>query len=295
MATEIAFQRETRAVTPTRKKVKRAIGVTLLAIFTFFFLVPLLWIFYVSFLPKINIFMVPPVITTDFWGTLRSFNLASFTLAFKEWGVGINFINSVVVTAGAVCGTLLVCSLCAYAFAFMNFPGRNVLFVTILATMMMPTSAMLAPYYKVLRLYGLINTRLGLIVPYATSAMCVFLLRQYFVRIPAALVEAAIMDGASRFRIWWRIILPLSKPALITLGIYQFRAAWNDFLIPMIVLRSEELFTFPIKLQLMSSVTVKYPWDAMMATGCVAIMVPFILFLIYQRYFMEGLTGGIKG
>ena len=295
MAMEMGLRQDTSAVMRTRTKVKRAIGIALLAILAFFFLVPLLWIFYVSFLPEINIFMVPPVITTDFLGTIKSFNLNSFILAFKEWSVGINFINSIIVTTGSILGTLLVCSLCAYAFAFMNFRGRNVLFVMILATMMMPTSAMLAPYYKVLRLYGLINTRLGLIVPYATSAMCVFLLRQYFVRIPAALVEAAIMDGASRFRVWWQIILPLSKPALITLGIYQFRAAWNDFLIPMIVLRNEQLFTFPIKLQLMSSVTVNFPWDAMMATGCIAILVPFILFLIYQRYFMEGLAGGIKG
>ena len=295
MAMEMELRQDTSAVMRTRTKVKRAIGIALLAILAFFFLVPLLWIFYVSFLPEINIFMVPPVITTDFLGTIKSFNLNSFILAFKEWSVGINFINSIIVTTGSILGTLLVCSLCAYAFAFMNFRGRNVLFVMILATMMMPTSAMLAPYYKVLRLYGLINTRLGLIVPYATSAMCVFLLRQYFVRIPAALVEAAIMDGASRFRVWWQIILPLSKPALITLGIYQFRAAWNDFLIPMIVLRNEQLFTFPIKLQLMSSVTVNFPWDAMMATGCIAILVPFILFLIYQRYFMEGLAGGIKG
>ena len=177
MAMEMGLRQDTSAVMRTRTKVKRAIGIALLAILAFFFLVPLLWIFYVSFLPEINIFMVPPVITTDFLGTIKSFNLNSFILAFKEWSVGINFINSIIVTTGSILGTLLVCSLCAYAFAFMNFRGRNVLFVMILATMMMPTSAMLAPYYKVLRLYGLINTRLGLIVPYATSAMCVFLLR----------------------------------------------------------------------------------------------------------------------
>ncbi|NLG83364.1 MAG: carbohydrate ABC transporter permease [Firmicutes bacterium] len=281
---------------PVWIKMRKTVGLVFLSIFALFFLAPLFWIIYVSFVPKIYIFMVPPVIFTDFFGTIKSFNLNSFALAFgSEWKVGFSFINSIVITASSIILTMIVCSLCAYAFAFMNFPGRDVLFVMILATMMLPMTTMIAPYYRVLRTYGLLNTRLGLIIPYAASAFSVFLLRQYFVRLPMALVEAAIIDGASRFRVWWQIILPLSKPALITLAIYQFRQIWNDFLIPMIVLRDERLFTFPLKLQFMSSVTVKFPWDAMMATGCIAILVPFILFLIYQRYFMEGLSGSIKG
>ncbi|MGE5528146.1 MAG: carbohydrate ABC transporter permease [Patescibacteria group bacterium] len=276
-------------------KFRRAAGIAALSALALVFLAPLFWIIYVSFLPEINIFMVPPVIVSDFFGTIRSFNLHSFALAFGEWSVGLSFVNSLVITVGSILLTMLVCSLGSYAFSFMVFPGRNVLFVMSLATMMMPMVTMIAPYYRVLRIYGLLNTRLGLILPYAASAFCVFLLRQYFVRLPMALVEAAIMDGASHFRIWWQIILPLSKPALITLAIYQFRQVWNDFLIPMIVLRNEGLFTFPLKLQFMSSVTVNFPWDAMMATGCIAILVPFVLFLFYQRHFIEGLSGGVKG
>lgn len=277
------------------RRAKKAAGLFALSVFAFAFLAPLFWIVYVSFLPEINIFRVPPVIISDFFGTIRSFNLGSFALAFGRWGVGLSFVNSVVITAGSIFATMLVCSLAAYAFSFMSFRGRNVLFVMTLATMMMPMVTMIAPYYRVLRIYGLLNTRLGLILPYAASAFSVFLLRQYFVRLPMALVEAAIIDGAGHFRVWWQLILPLSKPALITLAIYQFRQVWNDFLIPMIVLRNERLFTFPLKLQFMSSVTVDFPWDAMMATGCIAILVPFILFLIYQRHFMEGLSGGVKG
>ncbi|MCL6613358.1 MAG: carbohydrate ABC transporter permease [Firmicutes bacterium] len=280
----------------TWRKLRNTVGIILLSIFAFFFLAPLFWIIYVSFIPEIYIFMVPPVIFTDFLKTIKSLNLGSFFLAFgSQWNVGFSFINSIIITASSIILTLIVCSLCAYAFAFMNFPGRNALFVMILATMMLPMTSFIAPYYRVLRTYGLLNSRLGLIIPYAASAFSVFLLRQYFVRLPLALVEAAIIDGASRFRVWWQIILPLSKPALITLAIYQFRQIWNDFLIPMIVLRDERLFTFPLKLQFMSSVTVNFPWDAMMATGCIAILVPFILFLIYQRYFMEGLSGSLKG
>ena len=294
MATEIVYGKM-KPIPSMWRKAKKAGGITLLSGIAFFFLVPLIWIIYVSFLPKIDIFRVPPAIVANFSRTVRNFTLGPFIRAFGEWNVGSSFINSIVITGGSILLTLLVCSLCAYAFAFMDFPGRNVLFVGILATMMLPIATMIAPYYRVLRTYGLLNTRLGLILPYAASAMSVFLLRQYFVRIPLALVEMAIMDGASRFRIWWQIIIPLSKPALITLATYQFRTCWNDFLIPMIVLRNEALFTFPIKLQFMASVTVNFPWDAMMATGCIAILVPFILFLIYQRQFMEGLSGGIKG
>lgn len=289
------------AVTERRKKnmnmkyIKQVLGVVLLSCLAFFFLVPLIWLFYVSFVPKIDIFRVPPAILVDFTGTVKRFTLSSFAQAFGRWQVGLALFNSLFITVSSILVTILLCSLCAYGFAFMNFRGKNVLFLAILTTMMLPTVTMIAPYYQVLGIYGLRNTRLGLILPYAASAFSIFLLRQYFVRIPFELFEAAVVDGASRFRIWWQIVLPLAKPAITALAIYQFRAVWNDFLTPMIILRSENLFTIPIRLQFMDSVNINIPWDAMMATGFIAVLIPFVFFLVYQRQFMEGLSGALKG
>ncbi|MGQ9778668.1 MAG: carbohydrate ABC transporter permease [Bacillota bacterium] len=277
------------------KRLKEFLSLVLLSCLAFFFLVPLLWLFYVSFVPKIDIFRVPPAILVDFSGTVKRFTLSSFAQAFGRWQIGLALFNSLFITVASIIFTILVCSLCAYGFAFMDFRGKNVLFVTILATIMLPTVTMIAPYYQVLGIYGLRNTRLGLILPYAASAFSVFLLRQYFVRIPLELFEAAVVDGASRFRIWWQIVMPLAKPAITALAIYQFRNVWNDFLTPMIVLRNEKLFTIPIKLQFMDSVNINIPWDAMMATGFIAVSIPFVFFLVYQRQFMEGISGALKG
>ena len=177
----------------------------------------------------------------------------------------------------------------------MRFPGRDIIFVCLLATMMMPTVTMISPYYRVLRLYGLNNTYQGLIIPYSASVFLMFLLRQYFVKNPTTYIEAAVVDGAGMFRIWWQIILPLAKPALATLAIYQFRAVWNDFLIPMIVLRTKTLHTLPIKLQFMDSQNYNVPFDAIMATSLIAVLIPVVFFFAFQKQFIAGLSGGLKG
>ena len=259
------------------------------------FLVPLLWLGYVSFLPKIDIFRVPPAIFADFGGTIHNLTLTSFQQALGRWQAAQAFTNSVVVTCTSIVLTLLVSLLAAYAFAFLKFRGRSVLFILVLCTMMLPTVTMITPFYQVIGFFGLRNKLLGVILPYTASAFNVFLLRQYFVRIPTAFFEAAVVDGAGKFRIWWRIVLPLSKPALIALAIYQFRVVWNDFLNPMLILRDERLFTIPIRLQFMDSQNINVPWDAMMAVGFLGVLVPVVFFLVFQRYFMEGISGGVKG
>ena len=275
---------------------KQIAGYIIIFLIGFLAVLPLLWLLDASLRPKIEIFQVPPVI---FQGHLvkafSSYSWQSFIKAVDQFHAGIAFINSVLVTICGILLTLLVCSLCAYAFAFMRFPGRNVLFIGILATMMLPTVTMVAPYYQVLRMIGLTNQLPGIIIPYAASAFGVFLLRQYFVCLPNSLVEAAVIDGASRIRIWWQLILPLSKPALAALAIIQFKFIWNDFMIPMIVLRDETLFTLPIKLQVMDSTNFNVPYDAIMATGFISAIIPIIFFLIFQRQFIEGLSGGVKG
>ncbi|MGE5552138.1 MAG: carbohydrate ABC transporter permease [Bacteroidota bacterium] len=292
MATILAYHKPAQ---PALSRIKHGLGLALLSIFAMFFLVPLLWLCYVSFLPKIDIFRVPPAIIQNFGATVRNFSLVSFRQALVQWHAAQVFLNSIVVTGAAIVLTLLVSSLTAYAFAFLKFRGRNALFFLVLCTMMLPMVTMITPFYQVVGIFGLRNKLFGVILPYTASAFNVFLLRQYFVRIPTAFFEAAVVDGASKFRIWWRIVMPLSKPALIALAIYQFRTVWNDFLNPMLILRDERLFTIPIKLQFMDSQNINVPWDAMMAIGFVGVLVPVLFFLVFQRQFMEGISGGIKG
>ena len=215
----------------------------------------MLWLFDTSFRPKVEIFNVPPrILQAPPWETFRSYSLESFQVAINRYQMHQGFLNSVLVTSSAIILTLLVCSLAAYAFALLKFPGRDIIFYCILATMMLPITTMLAPLFKVMQTYGMYNKHLGLILLYATSAFGVFLLRQYYVRLPLSLIEAAVVDGASKFRIWWWIVLPLGKPVLSALAIYQFRYVWNDFLNPLILLRSKNLHTLPIKLQVMDSI-----------------------------------------
>lgn len=283
----------------TRKKIRiiqRITGYSVLCLLALFTMSPLIWLFDVSFRPKVEIFNIPPAMfTKGFFGSFASYSLDSFVVAINRYNVHIGFLNSTIIVILGIFLSLLVASLCSFAFAFLKFPGRNAMFIGILATMMLPTGTMLASFYQVLRTLGLTNNLFGIIIPYAASAWTVFMIRQYFVRLPYSFIEAGIVDGAGYYRVWWQIIMPLAKPALAAMAILQFRGIWNDFLIPMIVLRSEELYTLPIKLQVMASTNFEVPYDAMMATSFITAIIPVIFFIVFQRYFVEGIAGGMKG
>jgi ABC-type glycerol-3-phosphate transport system permease component len=271
------------------------VGVGALCLVGLAYLYPLLWLFDSSFRPAVQVFQFPPVLfKAPLLEALRGYTLQPFRTAFTSWHVGWAFGVSVVVTLSGIALTLLVCSLCAYAFAYLRFPGRGVLFAVVLATMMLPMTTMIVPYYQVIRAVRLSNNLLGLIVPYAVSAFGVFMLRQYYIKLPRALIECAQVEGAGHLRIWWSIVLPLSRPALAALAIVQFRQVWNDFLNPMIILRSERLFTLPVRIQVMDSQNFNKPYDAIITTGFITALVPMVFFLIFQRHFIEGLAGGIK-
>ncbi|MBN1959795.1 MAG: carbohydrate ABC transporter permease [Deltaproteobacteria bacterium] len=270
------------------------VGITILCIIAAFYLYPLFWMFDSSFRPATDIFQFPPVLFQHFFKAIQDYSLQSFKTAIVDWNVLLSFLMSVIVTVGGILGTLLVCSLCAYAFAYLEFPGRSGLFILILGTMMLPATTMVVPFYKVISTLGLSDNLLALILPAAMSAFGVFLLRQFYIKIPRALMESARIDGASHIRIWWNVIIPLSRPALAALSIVQFRTLWNDFLNPMIILKSDTLFTLPVKIQVMDSQHFNKPYDAIIATGFLTALVPMIFFMIFQRQFIEGLTGGMK-
>lgn len=205
------------------------------------------------------------------------------------------FWNSTYITLTTVVGQLLICSLSAYAFARLEFRGRDKLFYLYLATMMIPGQVTLIPSFVLMRWLGWIDTPLALIVPGLSSAFGTFLLRQFFLTIPRELEDAAKIDGEGLFGIYWRIILPLSKPALATLAVFTFLGSWNDFLWPFVVINTPENMTLPVGLSFLQQ-NYTTQWPQLMAGSTMSLIPVIIVFLLAQRYFVEGITlTGLKG
>lgn len=205
--------------------------------------------------------------------------------------------NSVFVTGVAVFGELLSASMVAYSFARLRFPGRNILFMVVLATMMIPYPVTMVPTFIIFRLLGMVGTYLPLVLPpFFGPAFSIFLLRQFFMTINFELDEAAKIDGANEFTIYWRIMLPLSKPALATIAIFSFMANWNDFLSPLIYLNKTEMFTLALGINYLRSFRGGGDLSLQMAAS-VMFMIPCIaLYFVAQRNIVQGIvTTGLKG
>jgi multiple sugar transport system permease protein len=271
------------------------VGTLIVGLVALGYLLPLLWLADSAFRPVAEAFQFPPLILRDPLTALRHYGLDTIRSAAQEWHLGQTLRVSLLVTGVSVLLNLLVSSLCAYAFAFAEFRGKKVLFTVLLAMMMVPMGTMLVPMVRNLRVLHLTDNLLGLMLPYALSPFAVFLLRQYFIKIPRSLMEAAWVDGAGHLRIWWSVILPLSGPALIAGGVSQFLFIWNDFLMPSLVLRSEGLRTLPVQLQILANGTNVPPLDAMIVFGFVGALVPLAVFLAFQKQFIAGLSGASKG
>jgi len=213
--------------------------------------------------------------------------------SFPRW-----FLNSIVVAAVVCAGNLFFDSLAGYAFARLRFPGRNFLFFMVLGTMMVPAAMTLLPLYIILvKMPGgsWIDSYQGLTVPFLVSAFGIFLMRQFFMSLPVELEEAARVDGLGRFGIYWRIALPLSKPALATLGILQFQGNWDSFLMPSFIASSDKMLTLPVGLQHYSFQFTTF-WPQVMAGSMIVIIPILIIYIFAQRYFIEGISSsGVKG
>ena len=205
------------------------------------------------------------------------------------------FVNSLVVAVSVTLLQLLTCAMAAYAFARLRFPGRNVLFLVYLATLMVPAQVTMVPLFIFMRVLGLTNSYAGLILPGVTSAFGVFLLRQFFLTIPRELEEAAFLDGASHWTVFWRIILPLSRPGLAALSIFAFMSSWNNFLWPLLITTDQDLMTLPLGL---STLQGQYhtAWNQLMAGTVLSILPIIVVYMFAQRHFVQGLAlSGIKG
>ena len=207
------------------------------------------------------------------------------------------YLNSAIVTASVLVGILFTSSLAGYGFAKFRFPGRDKLFLMVLATMMVPFFVVLIPVLYIVRTFGWVDSYMGLIVPNLVTAFGIFLMRQNMLGIPDELIDAARIDGSSEFGTYWRIVVPLVRPALGALAVITFVFTWNSFLWPLVVLRSRDLFTVPIGLNLLQQYFATEEAIPLQLAGATLSSVPVIaVFAFLQRYFVQGLAlTGIKG
>ena len=254
----------------------------------FLTLVPFLWMVLTSFKDLGEIFSYPPT----WWP--KQFSLGNYAAAFDAAPFGRYYLNSLFVAVSVTLGQLVTCSLAAYAFARMEFWGRDVLFYLFLGTMMVPAHVTMIPSYMVLNSLGMIDTYGALIVPGLASAFGTFLLRQFFLTLPKELEEAAFIDGCGRFRVLWQIILPLSRPALATLTVFTFMGVFNDFLWALIAINSERLYTVQLGLSIFRD-RYSTEWGSLMAGSVVATLPVLLVFLAAQKYFIQGIAlSGLK-
>lgn len=208
---------------------------------------------------------------------------------------GRYYFNTVFVSISVVALQLIICGLAAYALSRLQFPGRDLVFLGVLGTMMLPGTLMTVPSYLILHWLKWIDTYYALIVPSVFNAFGIFLLRQFFMTIPRELDDAAIIDGCSRMGILWRILLPLSKAAFATVGIFTFMGQWNSYIWPLIVTNSEEMRMISVGISMFKDQFVTQ-WTLMMAASTTATLPLLIVFLFAQRFFIEGITlTGLKG
>jgi multiple sugar transport system permease protein len=251
-------------------------------------LFPLLWMVSVSLMSPGEASAFPPPLLP------RDATLGNYRELFAHGGMARYLANSVVLTAAVTLVSLTVNVAAGYAFAKLHFAGRDRIFKLLLGALVIPAQVAMVPLFLLLKHLGLVNTYGGVIVPAAASIFGIFLVRQYALSIPTDLLEAARIDGASEFRIYRSIILPLSKPALVTLAIFHFMFNWNDFLWPLVVTTTTEMRTLPAGLALfIGSYTVEHP--LLLAASTVTLLPLLIGFLVAQRQFVRGIAAtGLK-
>lgn len=276
---------------PQSARARRLAGGLLLHLFlitvALSMLIPFLWMVSTSLKDFSQVFNIPPnwLPNPAVW--------ENYPNSLKALPFARAYFNSFYIAAIVVTSQLLTCSMAGYAFARINFPFRDVIFMLFLATLMIPQQITIIPTYLIMRDLGWLDTHFSLIVPSALfSAFGVFLLRQFIKGLPEELEESAILDGANRWRIYWQIIMPLIKAPLAALAIFSFLGQWNSFFVPNIFLSTPEKFTIPLLLNQFRGLYVT-DWTLMMAAATIAVIPLLVIYLIGQRYIIEGvaLTG----
>ncbi|HAQ0823293.1 carbohydrate ABC transporter permease [Enterococcus faecium] len=277
--------------TSVNRQTKKILSYVLMTVIGIILIIPLLWMVFTSLKPMEEIVRYPP---TFFPEKIVWENYLDTIAAFPFWRYAR---NTLFVTVLVVIGNVLSNSFIAYGFAKLDFPGKKLMFALVLSTMMIPGFVTMIPQYVLFSKIGWVGTYLPLIVPsFFGNAFNIFLMRQFYLSINNELIEAAEIDGANHLYIWSHLMLPLTKPALITIAINSFNAAWNDFLGPLLYIQDQEKYTLQIGLQVFQNQATTQ-WNYLMAGATLVLIPTILLFFFAQRYFIEGmdLTGGSKG
>ena len=254
------------------------------------FLLPLLWMMSASVKAGSEVFSL------DFHWLPETFEWENYRRVWNDSKVPFwhLYLNSIFVAVVGTAGQLLVSSMAAYALAKINFKGKNIVFTAMLITMMIPAQATIIPRYMMFYTIKIYDTLWALILPSLFNITSIFLLKQFYAGLPDELLEAAVMDGASHREIWWRIIVPLTKPPMVTVTVLAFINAWNEYLNALIFLPSNKNFTVSLGIQYWMQMTDEY--NLMMAAAASAIIPVIVLFLFTQKYFIESIAStGVKG
>lgn len=259
-------------------------------------LAPIAWVVVTSLKPSENIVRLPPEWIP--WPATGAHYQEVLWGSSRTARIGRAFLNSVVVAAGSVLVVLSTSAMAAYPLARMRFPGRDVIFGVLVASLMIPNAVLLVPQYVLTQRIGWLSTYQGMIVPEAAMlfGFGVFLLRQFFLTMPRELEDAALIDGAGPWQVFCRIVLPLSQPVLAALAIFAFRSAWNDFLWPLIAVNKPEMFPLPVALALLRNAYSSESYGPIMAGAALSALPLLVVFIVANRRIVEGVRlSGLKG
>lgn len=277
-------------VEPTAKRVLSTLALNIgVAFFGIIIAAPLVWMISASFKPLNEIYSYPPSIIPE------NFTTGNYDRLFSDWSFWSWFGNSLIVAILITLAVLFFTSLAGFGFAKYQFKGKNLLFMLLLGSTMIPFQLILIPLFILMSNLSWTNTYLALIVPFMAPAVGIFLMRQFIVSIPSELIEAARIDGATEFSIYWRVILPLARPALAAQAVLTFLGSWNSFLWPLTVLRNPQAMTLPVGMAgMLGSVTAgsEPPIGAAMAAATLVTVPVIIVFISVQKQYIAGLTAG---
>jgi multiple sugar transport system permease protein len=275
------------------QQVRRRIGYTvlyaILAIFSLFMLLPFAFALTGSLKPETEIFAIPMN-----W-LPSAFQWRNYLLPFQQANFGRYFLNSAIVALVQTLAPLVLCSLAGYSLAKFEYPGRTLIFLFILSTIMLPLQVTIVPLFLIIKELGWVNSYAGLIVPGLASTFGTFLMRQFFLSVPSEYMDAARIDGASEPRIFWSVMLPMCRPALSALAVFSFTGSWNSFLWPLVVINQDAMRTMPLGIVFYIGEQRAPQYGQLLAVAIIATLPVLVLFLVLQRAFIQGATvSGLK-